>query len=53
MKTKGFFNLKLEGQSEARTRNLRLSKQAALTTASGFQASPFDSPNEVNELTHL
>ena len=30
-----FASLKLEGQSRARTRDLRLSKQAALTTAPG------------------
>ena len=30
-----FFSLKLEGQSKVRTRDLRLSKQAALTTAPG------------------
>ena len=30
-----FFSLKLEGQSGVRTRDLRLSKQAALTTAPG------------------
>ena len=54
--TKHFVSLKVGGQSGARTRNLRLSKQAALTTAArnNFKAAPWNDKMKINRaLGHL
>ena len=39
-----FFFFKLEGKSEARTRDFRLSKQSALTTAQEISVTVWSSP---------